>query len=389
MTFDPHAPTPLQSPVPPQPIWTAPPPRTRSGGFVFAVVAIVLGGVVGLVVVAYLIIALGVPTLLTGAVLALIPLAIVLFAVRWVDRWEPEPRWALWAAFLWGAAVSVAIALIVDLSVQVATAYAMPGGSADEAIAAVVQAPLVEELAKGLGVLLIFALSRAHFDGPVDGLVYAATVAAGFAFTENIIYFGSSLAEGGAVELGSVFVVRGLFSPFAHVLFTACTGLMIGLGAREGAGASIVGWFIAGLAGAVALHALWNGSLVFAGDGAVLLYFLVQVPLFVGAILLTVYLRRAETRLTRNRLGEYAAAGWLTPGEVDVLGTPAGRRQALTWARSQHPSRVREVRGLIADATTLAFNRQMVVSGRTDVRRTQDERVLLERVAARRAALLR
>ena len=71
------------------------------------------------------------------------------------------------------------------------------------------QAPLVEEVAKGLGVLLIYAFSRAHFDGPVDGLVYAATVAAGFAFTENILYFGVALVEGGAEELGATFVMRG------------------------------------------------------------------------------------------------------------------------------------------------------------------------------------
>ncbi|WP_395243522.1 PrsW family intramembrane metalloprotease [Agromyces sp. MMS24-K17] len=379
----------LPSPAPAQPIWSAPPPRARSGGVVFAIIGIVLGVVVGLLVLAYLVMALGVSTVATGAFLALVPLAIVLLAIRWVDRWEPEPRWALWATFLWGAAVSVAIALLVDLGVQVATAFAVPGGSPDEALAAVVQAPLVEELAKGLGVLLVFAFSRAHFDGPVDGLVYAATVAAGFAFTENILYFGVSLAEGGAVELGSVFVVRGLFSPFAHVLFTACTGLMIGIGARRGAGASIILWFLGGLAGAVFLHALWNGSLTFAGDGAIALYFLVQVPLFAGAILLTVFLRREESKLTRTRLGEYAAAGWLTPGEVDVLGTPAGRRRALAWARVQRPSRVGEVRGLIADATTLAFNRQMVVSGRGDVRRVQDEGALLQRLSARRSALLR
>ena len=353
----------------------------------FAIVGIIVAGFVGLLVVAYLATGLGVSTLVIGSVLALVPLVVVLLAVRWIDRWEPEPRWALWFAFLWGAAVSVAIALIIDLGVQLAVAFAQPGGT-DEAVQAVVQAPLVEEMAKGIGVLLIFAFSRSHFDGPVDGLVYAATAAAGFAFTENILYFGAALAEGGAEELGATFVVRGIFSPFAHVLFTACIGLAIGIGARRGSGAGVVGWFLLGLSGAVLLHALWNGSLAFASD-AIGLYFTVQVPIFVGAVLLTVFLRRQEVRITRARLAEYGAAGWFSPAEVEMLATPAGRRQARAWARAQTPPRTAAMRKMITDATHLAFTRQRLMTGRGGPRAVVDEQALLTAVAADRVELLR
>lgn len=381
------SPSPAPNPSPAPPLFAARPPA-RAGTGVFAAIGIVVGALVGLLVIAYIALALGVSALVIGSLLALAPLAIVLFAVAWVDRWEPEPWWALWFAFLWGAAVSVAIALLVDLSLQLLLAFTEPGGSPNEALAAVVQAPIVEETAKGIGVLLIYAFSRSHFDGPVDGLVYAATVAAGFAFTENILYFGAALAEGGPSELGATFVVRGLFSPFAHVLFTACIGLAIGIGARRGGGAGVVGWFLLGLVGAVVLHALWNGSLTFADD-IVGLYFTVQVPIFVGAVLLTVFLRRQEVRVTRARLGEYAAAGWFSAAEVEMLATPAGRRQARAWARAQTPPRTALMRRLIADATKLAFNRHALVTGRGDVRRITDERLLLEAVASDRAALLR
>ena len=348
---------------------------------------IAVAGLVGLLVLAYLVTGLGVSTLIIGTVLALVPLAVVLLAVAWVDRWEPEPRWALWFAFLWGAGVSVAIALIIDLGVQLALAVATAGAGRDEAFQAVVQAPIVEETAKGIGVLLIYAFSRAHFDGPVDGLVYAATVAAGFAFTENILYFGAAVAEGGPSELGATFVVRGLFSPFAHVLFTACIGLLIGVGARRGGGARVIGWFLLGLGAAVALHALWNGSLAFAD--AIGLYFTVQVPIFVGAILLTVFLRRQEVRTTRARLAEYGAAGWFSPAEVEMLATPTGRRQAKRWAAAQVPPRTTLMRKLIRDATHLAFTRQRLLN-EVDVRRAStDEQSLLAAIAADRTALLR
>ncbi|WP_448004094.1 PrsW family intramembrane metalloprotease [Agromyces bauzanensis] len=378
------SPTPNPSPAPP--IWTAP-PVARPGGGVFAAVGIVLAAIVGLLVVAYLALALGVSTLVIGSVLALVPLMIVLLAVRWIDRWEPEPRWALWFAFLWGAAVSVAVALIVDLGVQLVLAFA-ESGRPGEGMQAVVQAPFVEEVAKGVGVLLLFAFRRAHFDGPVDGLVYGATVAAGFAFTENVLYFGAALAEGGAAELGTTFVVRGLFSPFAHVLFTACTGLALGIGARRGGRAGVAGWFLGGLVAAVLLHAFWNGSLAFASD-AVGLYFTVQVPIFIGFILLTWFLRREEMRVTRTRLAEYGAAGWFSPAEVEMLATPAGRRQAVAWARRQTPPRTVAMRKMITDATHLAFTRHRLVTGRGGSRAAADEHALLSAVTADRAALLR
>ncbi len=353
----------------------------------FAAVGIVLAGIVGLLVIAYLALALGVSTLVIGSVLALVPLMIVLLAVRWIDRWEPEPRWALWFAFLWGAAVSVAVALVVDLGVQLALAFA-ESGRPGEGMQAVVQAPIVEELAKGVGVLLLFAFRRSHFDGPVDGLVYGATVAAGFAFTENVLYFGAALAEGGAAELGTTFVVRGLFSPFAHVLFTACTGLALGIGARRGGRAGVIGWFLGGLVAAVLLHGFWNGSLAFASD-AVGLYFTVQVPIFIGFILLTWFLRAEEMRVTRTRLAEYGAAGWFSPAEVEMLATPAGRRQAIAWARSQTPRRTAAMRKMITDATHLALTRHRLVTGRGGSRDAADERALLTAVTADRAALLR
>ena len=377
-------PTPAPGPQPHLHVWpAAAPPRRGAGAGIVVLSAVAV--LAGLLVFAYLAISFGISVLVVGTLVALVPLAIVLLAVRWIDRWEPEPRWALWFAFLWGAAVSVAIALIVDLGVQLFVAVTSPAGAgADATMQAVVQAPIVEELAKGVGVLLIYAFSKSHFDGPVDGLVYAATVAAGFAFTENILYFGAALIEGGAGELGATFVVRGIFSPFAHVLFTACTGIAIGIAARRG-GAGVIGWFLLGLVAAILLHAFWNGSLAFAD--ALALYFTVQVPIFIGAIVVTILLRQEEQRVTRTRLAEYAAAGWFSPDEVSGLSTPSGRRAALAWARAQHPPRTAQVQRFIADATRLAFTRQALVTGRGDVRRLEDERVLLDAVTRGRAAI--
>ena len=351
-------------------------------------IGIVVAGLIGLLVIAYLASSLGVSTLVIGSLLALVPLAVVLLAVRWIDRWEPEPRWALWFAFLWGAAVSVAIALVVDLGVQLTMAFAEPGGSPDEAVQAVVQAPLVEESAKGIGVLLIYAFSRSHFDGPVDGLVYAATVAAGFAFTENILYFGDRARRG---RRRATSARRSSSAASSRRSRTCCSRrARASRSASAPAAAGERAWSAgscSGLAGAVLLHALWNGSLAFADD-AIGLYFTVQVPIFIAAVLLTVLLRRQEVRVTRRRLGEYAAAGWFSPAEVEMLATPAGRRQARAWARAQTPPRTALMRRLITDATHLAFTRQRSSPDATAGARRRRARAAAA-VAADRAALLR
>lgn len=353
----------------------------------FGIVGIILSAALLLVVLGYFMITLGASAVLISSLIAVLPLLAVLFAVRWIDRWEPEPRWALAFALLWGAGVSVVISLLVDLAVQLTLAASGGPSEASEAMSLAIQAPIVEELAKGLGVLLLVWIARKSFDGPVDGLVYAAVVAAGFAFTENILYFGGAFIEGGAAALGATFVMRGIFSPFAHVMFTACTGIAIGIGVNRTRGAGILGYFAVGLVLAMGLHALWNGSLLVVTDFFGY-YFLVQVPLFIFAIVLVVYLRRAEQRTTRARLQEYADAGWFVDGEVSMLATAPGRRAARQWARSLPGDRSAAMRQFATDATRLALLRQRIVSGRTGADAAADERALLDAITRDRAVLL-
>ena len=373
-------------------VWSAPtPPAQKSTGLVLSIIGISVLGFIFLAVLAYVAIGLGPFALVVCGLVALIPLAVVILTITWIDRWEPEPRGALWFAFLWGAAASVAIALLVGLGIQLAVYYATQGqGGVGDFFSAVIQAPLVEESAKGLGVLILFFVLRRHFDGPIDGLVYGATVAAGFAFTENILYFGSSLIESGGIGLGFTLFLRGIMSPFAHVMFTACTGVALGFASQKKGWLPGIGFFFIGLVPAVLLHALWNGSsfIVEGLGGFFLVYAIVQVPLFALAIVAVVFLRKREAALTRVRLEEYASAGWFTPEEVSMLSTGAGRRQARAWAAAQGGDKGRVMRRFTQDATRLAFARQRVVTGRDGIGGQRDEADLLQAVTADRASLL-
>ncbi len=376
-------PTPYTPPAPvaPSPAESLPalPVPTRKG----RTISLWLFGFLGfllLALIGYFGWALGAFASVVGLVLALIPLTIVFLGVRMIDRWEPEPKRLIFFAIAWGAVAAVGLTLLVDVGLTILI------GPTSEAFTAVVQAPIVEEFWKGLGVFLIFLLARRAFDGPVDGVVYGALVGAGFAFTENIQYFAISLIEGGGEQLTVTFAVRAILSPFAHAMFTAVTGFAIGLVARRhGSAGSALGAGLLGGLGAVLLHGLWNGSATFADFFG--LYFTLQVPLFIGFILGIIALRREEARLTRARLAEYASAGWFTPEEVTMLATTSGRKAGLAWARGLRGDRRPLMREFIKDATALAAVRQRAITGR-DPLAVDDERALLIRTRAARAALL-
>lgn len=390
-TPPPGAPQPAQvqppnhGPVPVQPLWSAAPRGGR--GTVVTAVLIIAAAAVLLAVAWFLWWQLGTAAFALCGILALVPLGICLLGLRWVDRWEPEPRSALLFAFLWGAGVSVGISLLVG-PFFAQFLYLLLPGILPEYIGPVFEAPIVEETAKGLGVLILVFVRRSHFDGPVDGVVYAGTVAAGFAFTENILYFGSALISSGGlgVHLGFVFVLRGLLSPFAHVLFTSALGLALGFAVQRGGTARIIGAFFGGLVVAVLAHMLWNGGTALASGNFFSFYFLLQVPLFVLAVTGVILLRRAEQRLTRQRLGEYAAAGWFTPQEVLMLSTRAGRHQAMAWASGFGAGRT--MKTFISDATRLALTRQQIAAGRDVPANQATERTLLHDVTRARSMML-
>ena len=364
------------------------PPAATAGRGGAGVIGLVTGG--GFLAFASLFLVLpyllgntGVTGFVVGFIASLVPLSAVLLAVHVIDRWEPEPKRLLLFAFLWGAAVSISVTMLIQPFF--ALAAQPPVGMDYQTFAVTVQAPVVEEFAKSLGLLLLLVLARKHFDGPVDGVVFAFTIAGGFAFTENILYFGRAIAESSTpgADFAVVFFLRGVMSPFAHAIFTGTTGLILGFAARRWhRGLSVVA-FAVGLVPAMLLHSTWNSM----GGDFLVQYIVVQVPIFVLAVVVIVLLRVAENRLTRQRLQEYSAAGWFTPPEVEMLATANGRRSAVRWAKQF--GRGPQMKAFQRSATRLAFIRQRILSGRDIPAHQLDEHHQLADIVARRDAVLR
>ncbi len=320
-------------------------------------------GICGLVTLGLVASSLGPVAVLVGALCALLPVGPVVWAFLWVDRWEPEPARTLLFAFLWGACVAALSALVINSSAVLVVDAVVGEGSGDVVGAALI-APVVEEAVKGAFVVGLLLFRRREFDGIVDGIVYAGLVAAGFAFTENILYLGRAFAEdAGAVgQTGAVLVVlimRGVLSPFAHPLFTSMIGIGCGLAAGARSGAARFLLVLAGYVLAVVLHALWNGSAtLYGGDAFLSLYAFVMVPLFLAMILLVFWQRRREQRTVRAELPEFVAAGWIAPSEVELLGSLAGRSR---WQRAVRRRSGRSAAKAVAEyqvaVTDLAFLR--------------------------------
>jgi RsiW-degrading membrane proteinase PrsW (M82 family) len=291
-----------------------------------------------------------------AVVLALLPVPAYLAIVLFIDRYEPEPVRMIALTFAWGATIAAFVAIVLNTVGEAVVSESL-GTDVAEIYGYSISAPIVEEGAKGLVLFGIYWLYRREFNGVIDGIVYAALVGLGFAMTENVLYYGRGAAEEGVVGAVGTFVVRGLMSPFAHPVFTAMTGIGLGIAVSTSSRTLRALAPPAGLAVAIALHSLWNTS---AGSGLFLgVYVLIMVPVFLalGAIVL-VALRR-EGRVIQTHL-----RGVLPDGEVRAL---ASLRERRAWRREARrrggKAGKRAMEQLQHAAAELAFQRQQVERG--------------------------
>jgi len=283
-----------------------PEPETNNAGrYILIAVTIFVIIFLSLIVSLLMFASVGIESAIMASVVAFIPALFYLMPLVWLDRYDPEPVWLLALAFAWGALVAVIVSFIVNTVL---------GSIFGQAFGAVISAPVFEEGSKGLGVLILLLFFRKYFDDILDGIVFAGVIALGFATVENVLYYGRGILQGGAGGLVVLFIVRGIMSPFAHVTFTAMTGIGCGI-ARESHNTFVrILLPLMGYGCAVTLHAIWNGLAVVGGlEGFILGYLFLQIPFFLIFVSFSFYMMYRQNKILREMLAIDVARGLIPP----------------------------------------------------------------------------
>jgi RsiW-degrading membrane proteinase PrsW (M82 family) len=347
--------------MPPRP-YVSPglPKRIRKVGAPLGVI-ILLGTVTGLIVI--LLTAVNPFGTAIAFVLSSIAMTAVVLAYLWLDRWEPEPPRLLVLAFLWGASVAIIGSVVLELSIDSAISTGETASFASVAISA----PLIEEAAKGLFLLLMMTGRRRNeLNSMTDCLVYAGLAAAGFAWLEDISYIADGESLAGSLVTAAM---RLIMAPFAHPLFTTAIGIGVYFALQQRSFIAKAGYILLGYVCAVIMHGLWNGSSLLGLGAYFLVYVLWMVPIFGLAIWLAAASRRREQRVVAAKLPGMVSEGLVTPNEATWLGSIRHRKLAIVEAtRLGGKPAGKAVKNFAAQVVELAFVRDRIDRGFGDPR---------------------
>jgi len=276
-----------------------------------------------------------------------VPMFLFAAFVNWLDRYEKEPKLLLGAAFMWGVVIAGGGAYVLNTAVGIGV-YSITGSAkAADFSTTSIAAPIIEEALKGLAVLAIFLMFRKEFDSILDGIVYGAITAMGFAAIENVLYiYRNGFQESGWEGFWTLVFIRVVLVGWMHPFFTAFTG--IGLAVARMSKNTLIKLIAipAGYTVAVLTHAFHNTfSSVIGGGGGFILGLIADY--FGYAIMLgfIIWMIAHERSILKRQLAEEVNNGAITRDQYNTAISffQAGAHlSALTSGTSdQHPAFIR------------------------------------------------
>lgn len=329
----------------------------------------------------------------TLALLAALPAMAVLW---YLDRRERESIWVFAGLLLWGAWIAAAYSLLLNTSGGLALVQAMnddavlkaeiESAGADVAdvgsiLVAWLIAPPVEEVMKGLAILLIFLLLRSEFDGVRDGVIYGALIGLGFNVMETAQYIIVGYASTGYAPYMEQIVTRFVFLGLdGHSLYSALFGAGLGLamqtrwlwlkvlapigGMMLGILAHFVNNSLTAVAFVLLLQALGvdiEAEAAIASVPLLLIWFsyatavlLTQFPFYFLIALALVFSGQWEQRVIRKELAEEIDRS-ITPEEYELL-----KRESLFGLRTVPGFPVSVAKAIVNAQNELAFRKRRV-----------------------------
>ena len=151
--------------------------------------------------------------------MAVAPVLFILIYIYIHDKYDKEPPALLIGSFLLGAVLSVVVVFLLYFVTGNFTGVTDKYSIWQQFIHAFVGVALTEEFSKYI-VVRYYAQTKAAFNEPYDGIIYAVMVSMGFACTENILY----VVDGGY----EVAVLRAFTAVPAHATFAILMGYYMG-----------------------------------------------------------------------------------------------------------------------------------------------------------------
>lgn len=159
-------------------------------------------------------------------VAAAVPATVFSILIWILDKYEREPLPLMMGAFLWGAIPAAVGSLIAEVFFETPLLF-LVGEVPTQVIGIALGAPVIEEIAKGLTLLLLVLFFSKEIDGMMDGILYGALIGFGFAMTENVLYLvGCGLWFG--IECQSLAFLRTVVFGLNHAFYTSLTGAALG-----------------------------------------------------------------------------------------------------------------------------------------------------------------
>lgn len=172
------------------------------------------------------------------------PMLFWLWFFRYQDRAEPEPKKLIIKVLLSGIFV-VILASVAESFIEntffpeISMKMSKLGGDSLDAFLSSPEAMFgflaiyflagpIEEFMKFF-ILKWIIYNKKEFNQVADGVIYGVTIALGFSFIENSVYFINTLSEVDYfVDFLAIVMLRGVITTMLHVVATAIMGLYLG-----------------------------------------------------------------------------------------------------------------------------------------------------------------
>ncbi|MCX8063468.1 MAG: PrsW family intramembrane metalloprotease [Anaerolineales bacterium] len=257
--------------------------------------------------------------LILSLLFGFIPMLINAAWVYWLDRYEQEPKRLLGFVFLWGALIAAAGAFIFNTIWETGFYLLTSSERLSSLSTYIISAPLVEEFLKGIAVFFVYQLYRHEFDSIMDGIVYAAITALGFAAAENSLYiFEKGYLANGYAGLFTLTFIRVIIVGWQHPFYTSFIGIGLAISRLT---RSTFWKYTAptlGFSAAVFTHSLHNLiSSIYPSIQTCLLGIVVDWSGWIAMFSFVVYTILRERHLLEKYLREEIALGTLTEAQFN------------------------------------------------------------------------